>query len=129
MVTARANPLSLSHVMRPGISGGDCVSHPVLAECLLERGPGGHTWGSMQPTCTWPALGQWKVTGWRLGGSVCPQERGLGSLAIPVPPHPFYLQPSRNMTEAFEIFLYLGYLRKEETKNWGGGSVRGSWGE
>lgn len=40
-----------------------------------------------------------------VGGSVCPQERGLGSLSIPVPapPRPSYLQPSRNSADAFEI--------------------------
>lgn len=59
MVTARASPLSLSLAMRPellinlqaaGISGRVCVSHPALADCLLERGPGAHTWGSMWAT-------------------------------------------------------------------------------
>lgn len=78
-VTARANPFSLSHVMRPErliglqaarISGGVCVSHPVLAECLLERGPGATPGAACSPQCTWPAPGQWKVTGWRLGDSV-----------------------------------------------------------
>lgn len=76
MVTARASPLSLSHVLKPelliglqaaGISGRVCVSHPALAECLLERGPGGHTWGSMQPTYT---HGQLQASGKLLGGGV-----------------------------------------------------------
>lgn len=83
-VTARANPFSLSHVMRPElliglqaarISGGVCVSHPVLAECLLERGPGATPGAACSPQCTWPVPSQWKVTGWKLGDSV--ECRGL----------------------------------------------------